>query len=97
MLQEHVLAEEEQMTAARTKQHEEDKHTGIRTDEKKKRSKQGKKAGKSVLKASIVTNLSVSAAKPGRGPCGTICYLLPTLVDIGIKCQYCRCREILYH
>ena len=46
MLQEHVLAEEEQMTAARTKQHEEDKHTGIRTDEKKKRSKQGKKGRK---------------------------------------------------
>ena len=42
MTQEHVLAEEEQMTAARTKQHEEEKHTGIRT-EKNERRKQGKK------------------------------------------------------
>ena len=43
MTQEHTLAEEEQMTAARTKQHEEEKHTGIMTEKTKKRRKQDKK------------------------------------------------------
>ena len=32
----HVLAEAEQMSAARTKQHDQAKHTGIRTDKTKK-------------------------------------------------------------
>ena len=41
MTQEHVLAEEEQMTAARTKQHLDEKHTGIPAKYKKIR-KQGK-------------------------------------------------------
>lgn len=41
MTQEHVLGEEEQMTAARAKQHEEGKHAGIWA-EKKKKTKQGK-------------------------------------------------------
>ena len=42
MTQEHVLAEEEQMTAARTKQHEEEKHTGVRAAGKRR--KEGSKA-----------------------------------------------------
>ena len=49
MAQEHVLVEKEQMTAARTKQREEGKHTGIRM-EKKKRRKQGKKTRKAQKK-----------------------------------------------
>ena len=35
--EEHVLAEEEPMTAARTKQHEDENHTGIRTKKNEKR------------------------------------------------------------
>ena len=42
MTQEHVLAEEEQMTAARAKQREEGKHAGIWAEKKKKKTKQGK-------------------------------------------------------
>ena len=41
---------------------------------------------------SIATNLPVSAAKPRRGPCHTICQFLPALVGNGIKCHCCRCR-----
>ena len=91
---EHVIAEQEQMTAARTKQYEEAKHTGIRTEKKKTTRNQGKENKKIVFKASmsIVTKLPVSATKPSRGPCHTICHLLPTLVDSDVKCQYCRCR-----
>ena len=37
-------------------------------------------------------NLPVSATKPRRGPCHTICHLLPALVGNGIKCHCCRCR-----
>ena len=45
-----------------------------------------------VLKAfPIATNLPVSATKPRRGPCHTICHL-PALVGNGIKCHCCRCR-----
>ena len=39
----HVLSDEDQMTAARTKQYEEEKHTGIRTERNKKTRKQGRK------------------------------------------------------
>ena len=45
----HVLAQEEQRTAARTKQHEEERHTGIRTEKKRLREKGKNK--KIVLKA----------------------------------------------
>ena len=44
--QEHVLAEEK-VAVVRTKQHEKQKQTGIRTEKEKKRRKQGKKARKS--------------------------------------------------
>ena len=40
----------------------------------------------------IPTNLHVSATKQRRGPCHTICDLLPALVGNGIKCHCCRCR-----
>ena len=39
----HVLADEEQMSAERTMQYDE-KHTGIRTEKKKKKRNQGQKA-----------------------------------------------------
>ena len=54
-LQEQVLAKEEQMAAARTKQHEEEKHTGIRTEKIIKKRTQGKKNKKIVHKALTVT------------------------------------------
>ena len=47
-----VRAKEEQMTAARTKQHEQEKPTGIRTGKKTKRRKQGQN-NKFVLTATI--------------------------------------------
>ena len=44
MIQEYTVAGEECMTAAQTRQHDEEKHTGIRTDgENKKSRKQGTK------------------------------------------------------
>ena len=43
MKQEHVFAGERQMTAARTKKHKEDKHTGMMKEKKKK--KKGRKYG----------------------------------------------------
>ena len=88
---------EQQMAAAQTKGHE-DKHTGMQGKNKKEKKTEKRKVGskaqkqaskKIVLKA---TNLSVSATKPGRGPCHTICHLLPALVGNGIKCHCCRCR-----
>ena len=54
--------------------------------EKKSRYVARHKSKKIVLKASIVTKLSVSATKLSRGPGQTICHL-PALVDNGIKCQ----------
>ena len=64
MTQEHVLAEEEQMTAAQAKQHE-DKHTGIpRKDKIRKIGSKAKKRVEIALKASIVTKLPVSTTKP---------------------------------
>ena len=78
------------MTAAQTKQHEEEEHTRLC---KEKIRKVGSKAKsmKIVLKASMV-KLPVSATKPTGGPCHTSCHLLPALVDSGIKCHYCHCR-----
>ena len=79
------------MAAAQTKGHEEDKHTGIKEKKyqvekkgkrKTKSRKQGTKASKQENRTqgvSIATNLPVSAAKPRRGPCHTICHL-PALV-----------------
>ena len=57
--------------------------------------KQGTKARKQQYRTqgvSIATNLHVSATKPRRGPCHTICHLLPAFVGNGIKCHCCRCR-----
>ena len=84
------------MAAAQTKGHEEDKHTGMQDKRKKeKKAKRKTKSRKQGTKASfqenrtqgvsIDTNLSVSATKPRRGPCHTICHLLPVLVGNGIK------------
>ena len=89
------------MAAAQTKGHEEDKHTGIQ-GKKKKRKKRETKSRKRGTKASkqeshtqgvsIATIIPVSATKPSRGRCHTICHLLPALVGNGIKCHCCRCR-----
>ena len=89
------------MAAAQTKGHEEDKHTGmqgkkIRKKRKTKSRKQGTKASKLENRTQGVTtatNLSVSATKPRRGPCHTICHI-PALVGNGIKCYCCRCRAL---
>ena len=91
------------MTAAQTKGHEEDKNTGMqgkrRKERKEKRKtksrKQGTKASKQENRTqdvSMAKNLPVSATKPRRGPCHTICHFLPALIGNGIKCHCCRCR-----
>ena len=75
------------MAAAQTKGHEEDEHTGIAGEkDKKKKKKRKTKSRKQGTKASkqenrtqgvfIATDLPVSATKPRRGPCHTICHLL---------------------
>ena len=86
------------MAAAQTKGHEEDEHTGMQ-EKKKKRKKtsreQGTKASKQENRTqgvSIATNLPVSATKPRRGPCHTICHILPAPIGNVIKCYCCRCR-----
>ena len=62
---------------------------------KTKSRRQGTKACKEEHRTqgvSIAINLPVSATKPRRGPCHTICHFLPALVGNGIKCHCCRCR-----
>ena len=61
----HVLADEEQMTAGRTKQYEEETHTGIRTEKKKGEAREKKQ--EIVLKASIITKFPVSCYKAEPG------------------------------
>ena len=61
-----VLAGEAQMSAARTKQRKEDKHTGIRKEKKRKVGSKAKKQENRMPTASIVTMLPVSAAKPNQ-------------------------------
>ena len=85
------------MAAAETKGHE-DEHTGMqekKVRKKRKRKtksrKQGTKASEKIVLKASPTNLPVSATKPRRGPCHTICHL-PALVGNGIKCHCCRCR-----
>ena len=92
------------MAAEPTKGHEEDTHTEmqgqkIRKETKEKRKtksrNQGTKASKHENRTqgiSIAINLPVSDTKPRRGPCHTICHLLPALVGNGIKCHCCRGR-----
>ena len=60
MTQEHVLAREEQMIAAQTKQHEEEKHAinNCKGRRNKKSRKPRQKSKKIVLQASIVTKAS---------------------------------------
>ena len=78
--EEHVLDELEKITPLRTEQHEGEKHTGIRTEKKKKIRKQGKNQEN-------CTKLPVSATEPSRGPWLTndtrsaIFSLLPTAVQ----------------
>ena len=66
-----------------------------------------KKSKKIVLKASVVTKFPVSATKtkPSRGPCHTICHLLPALVGNGTNFfggwwwfwkNYCTCDYSFY-
>ena len=85
------------MSAAQTKGHEGDQHTGTHEkgkDEKKSEKREvGSKAQKQENRTqgiSIATNLPVYATKPRRGPCHTICHLLPALVGNAIKCPCCR-------
>ena len=61
-----MLAEGEQVTAARTKQHEEEKHAEMGRRKRRKEGSKEKKAKKILPKASIVTKLPVSATKPSR-------------------------------
>ena len=76
------------IAATQTKEHEEDKHTGIR-HEKIRKTVSKTQSQEIVLKAFMVTNLPASATKPSRGPCHTICHLIPALVDNDIKCHCC--------
>ena len=98
-----VHAQGEQIAAARTKQHEGAEDTGTRTagggretKMRKQKSKEQERREKfikeiiTVLKAVIVTWAPVSATNQIRGPGHTVCRLLPTLANNGIKCQYCR-------
>ena len=55
---EHVLAEEKRVSAARTKQHEEEKHTGIKTD--KNMQKKGNKEKKQANRAQSVDSNKAS-------------------------------------
>ena len=94
MTQEHVLAEEEQMTAAQTKQHEDEKHTGIRTEKKKEGSKTNKQERKKkvVLKASTLLKKKLHLFRQSRaGDLATRSAIFFLLVHSGIKSQYCRC------
>ena len=79
------LDDEEQMTAVRSKQYEEEKLTRIRTEKHE-----------IVIKTSMVTNLPVSATKPNRGPCHTLCHLLTSVVYSVSKRHCCRCRAPLH-
>ena len=72
---------------------EKNKKRKKRKNEKRKvGSKAQKQATKSYSRRLHSNNLPVSATKPRRGPCHTICHLLPALVCNGIKCRCCRCR-----
>ena len=91
------------MAAAQTKGHEEDKHTGMQ-EKRGKETKEKRKVGGSKVQikaskqenrtqgVSIATNIPVSATKPRRGPCHTICHLIPALDGNGITCHCCRFR-----
>ena len=88
------------MAAAQTKEHEEGKHTKMqgKNDKRRKKKKKSRKQGKTTSEqenriqgVSIATSLPVSATKPKRKPCHTICHH-PALVDNDIKCHCCRCR-----
>ena len=66
-------------------------HTGMQEKNEKSR-KHGTKERKQENRTqgdSIATDLPVLATKPRRGPCHTICHVLPALVGNGIMC---RCR-----
>ena len=81
------------MAAAQTKGHKEDGHTEMqekvgkerKDTEKRKVGSKARKQENRTLGVSIATNLPVSATKPRRGPCHTICHLLPALVGIGMN------------
>lgn len=97
-----MRAKEEQIIPARAKHHEQEEDTGgtrrrgknIGNQNCKERNKGSikKEERKIALNAATVTWVLVSASKPIRGSCHTICHLLPTLAKSDVKCQYCRCR-----
>ena len=84
------------MAAAQTKGHKEDGHTEMqekvgkerKDTEKRKVGSKARKQENRTLGVSIATNLPVSATKPRRGPCHTMCHLRPAFVGKGIKCHY---------
>ena len=85
------LNEEKQITAARTKQHEKGKHTGIYMDndgEEKERKQRWVKKQENRTKRVDSKKASRRCYKAEQGLCQTICHLLPTLVDNGIKCRH---------
>ena len=86
---EHVLAEEERMTAARPKQREGEKLTGVRTEKKKKKSKQGKKNKKPESRTQGVDNNKASRLCCKAEPGTRSAIFLLTLVTSGSKCEYC--------
>ena len=90
--EEHVwiLAEEQQMTAARTKQHEEEKNTGIRTDKKQemKEARQKKQENRTQGADSNKAFRLCHKAEPGTLSHYSICHLFPAVVDRSVKCHY---------
>ena len=90
------------VAGAQTKGHEENLDTGMQEKNRRRKVKtknekqearhESKQAINRTQGVSIATNLPVSATKPRRGPCHTICDLLPALVGNGINCRCCRCR-----
>ena len=82
------------MAAAQAKEHEGEKHTGIR---KKARDVGSKAKMQENRTQGVYSNkVPVSATKPSRGPCHIFCHIFPALVDSGIKCHYCRCQAPLF-
>ena len=95
----YVLAESSRWLLHRRRDTEKINIPGWRKKKKKEMKNEKRKVGSKAQKqenrtqgVSIATNLPVSATKRRRGPCHTVCHLLPALVGKGIKCHCCRCR-----
>ena len=76
------------MTAAQTREHEDDtarKHTEMKKENMRKVGSRHKKGEKIVLKASVATTFPEFASKPSQIPCYTIFHLRSASVGNGIK------------